>query len=112
MTVGEALRKARHRLCYEQRDVARRVGISAQYLCDMECDHRLVPDRMLRRLCCELGLSYAYMTALADRLPPALLVALQTQAVDPERFDAAWVAFAREVGVRAFLLSEQHEGGE
>lgn len=96
MTFGEAIRARREHIGMDQKEAARLICRSAQYLCDIEADRRgPPPDRIVMDLCGCLGLSYAYLTFLAGRIPSGMWEGLKATPVDPNVADAAWAAFAR-----------------
>ncbi len=95
MTFGDALRARRQELGLHQRDVAARVGVSAQYLSDMEAGRRATPsDHVVHALAGELGLSYGYLSLLLGRVPAGLWAGVRLRGVDPDHAASAWVAFA------------------
>lgn len=73
MTFGTVIRERRHAMHLQACNVAEMVGISAQYLCDIEMDRRLPPppDR-LRQIATVLELNEDYLCFLAGRLPDDL----------------------------------------
>ena len=89
MSLGQALRARRQALGWTQRAVADRVGLSPQYLHDLELDRRGGSDPVLERLAATLGLSAEWLYYLAGRYPPDLR-GLDAPA---ERVLAAWQAF-------------------
>lgn len=50
MTLGTHIRKERKRLGITGREMARKVGISPAYMCDIELDRRLPPLATLKRI--------------------------------------------------------------
>ena len=50
MTLGQHIRKERQGIGVSGREMARRVGISAAYLCDIEYNRRLPSLLVLRRI--------------------------------------------------------------
>lgn len=50
MTLGTQIRKERKRLGITGREMARQLGISASYLCDIELDRRFPPLATLKRI--------------------------------------------------------------
>ncbi len=69
--LGEVIAKKRKQLGWTQRDVAAKLGISFQYLCDIELGKRSPSDDyFLDMIAATLGLSQDYLYFLAGRLPP------------------------------------------
>lgn len=68
MTLAEAIRNKREQLDLGLRHVAREVGISAPYLCDIEYGRRLPSDKILRKLSAHLGLDFDYLQGLVGRM--------------------------------------------
>lgn len=91
MTFGEVIRMHRKRRSMQLQDLAQCVGVSRQYMSDIEHDKRAPLDgHRLAMLAHTLNLSPVYLTILVGRLPP-----IPVHADIPERVDAAWRAFLR-----------------
>lgn len=74
-TFGSVIRAARQRKGLTLREVARRLGISAAYLSDMELDRRNPPSGTLRRaMLAMLGVAEdGYLRYLEGRFPEELV---------------------------------------
>jgi len=72
--IGAWLTEQRNAAGLTQKDLAARVGLSPQYLNDIERARRSVPPRsVLRQICDALGASYDEACVLAGRLPEDLI---------------------------------------
>jgi transcriptional regulator with XRE-family HTH domain len=68
--LGKVIAEKRNKLGWTQRDVAAKLGISFQYLCDIELGKRSPSDDyFLEMIAATLGLSQDYLYFLAGRLP-------------------------------------------
>lgn len=71
---GQEIRGARERLGLRQHELAGRMGISAQYMNDIERGRRRpLQSRLVRRLARELGLEADVLWFRAGRIPPDIL---------------------------------------
>ena len=76
MTFGAALRQARELAGKEQRQVAAELGISAQYLSDIEHDRRApLSDEFIERAAGAVQVPADYLYFMARRLPPDIACA-------------------------------------
>lgn len=69
MTFGEAIVEARRVLGLTQKDLAERVGISPQYLNDIERDRRVPPHDTRVALAKHTTIDLDYLDLLAGQLP-------------------------------------------
>jgi transcriptional regulator with XRE-family HTH domain len=76
--LARLLREGRARLGHTQRGVAKRVGVTAFYLCEVEAGRRVASRARLERLAHVLGMSLPRLLRAADAWrAPALCVALK-----------------------------------
>lgn len=70
MTLSEHIKIIRTNADINQKDMAELLGISPQYLNDLEHDRRQPSDEVMRRYSGELKVNYDYMYFLIGKLPP------------------------------------------
>jgi transcriptional regulator with XRE-family HTH domain len=70
MTLGQRIRERRLELRLTLREFARRVGVSAPYVTDLEAGRRHPSAEILARIASELDLPAAELEALDARLSP------------------------------------------
>lgn len=100
MPLGETISAARKKLGYSQKELAGRLmkdeggAISAQYLNDIEHDRRQPSsESLLRRLAEVLEIPIEVLLYQVGRLPADV----QGQNASPERIQAAYQAFRRNI---------------
>ncbi len=69
VALGGIIRETRRQRNEQQKVVAHRIGVSAQYLNDIEHGRRSVPHPTLRRIAAELDLPYDALCVYAGLLP-------------------------------------------
>jgi len=79
MTLGQRIRARRLELGITLRELARRVGVSAPYLTDLEAGHRHPSPDVLVRIAEALGLPAADLETLDGRLSPEVRRWVETQ---------------------------------
>jgi transcriptional regulator with XRE-family HTH domain len=79
MTLGEKIRARRLELRVTLREFARRVGVSAPYVTDLEAGRRHPSPEILARIAQELSLPPAELEALDTRLSPDVRKWVETQ---------------------------------
>ena len=96
MTFGIRIRQARKVLSLTQKDTARRIGMSAQYLNDIERDRRAPPsDNFIEALADALVIQRDVLYFYAGRLPPDLLSGNATDRQILNGFDAFRLTLGR-----------------
>jgi transcriptional regulator with XRE-family HTH domain len=79
MTLGQRIRARRLELAITLRELARRVGVSAPYLTDLEAGRRHPSPEVLGRMAEALGLPASELEALDRRLSPEVRRWVETQ---------------------------------
>ncbi len=79
MTLGQRIRERRLQLHVTLREFARRVGVSAPYVTDLEAGRRHPSPEILARIAAELELPGAELEALDTRLSPDVRRWVETQ---------------------------------
>ena len=69
-TLGEMIKNLRR--FKTQKELSKQVGISEQYLCDIEKDRRIPSEKVLIKICKYIGVSFDYMNCLCGRTPSFL----------------------------------------
>lgn len=93
MSFGRVISDARKRLDKSQKEIAERVGISPQYLNDLERNRRNPPANLLDEFATNLKLPREFLDYVAGQLPPEL----RGVEAKPEQVEAAFKAFRKKL---------------
>jgi transcriptional regulator with XRE-family HTH domain len=91
MSFGRVISDARKSLGKSQKELAELVGISPQYLNDLERNRRNPPANLLDQFASNLGFPREYLDYVAGQLPPEM----RGVVAKPEQVEAAFKAFRK-----------------
>jgi transcriptional regulator with XRE-family HTH domain len=94
ITFGSYIANTRKSKSLNQKELANKLGISPQYLNDIEHDKRTPSSAdIIDQIALHLGVKSEYLSYLAGRIPEEI----NLKKLDEESFQKAWIAFRREL---------------